>query len=253
MFDKFKNAAKDLTKSALSTVGIPVVTKTKDPLYTEAKNSFKILCGETEKVVGSLSTLQSRISQISRLSEELSANYTQWVKDLGNEERINQAITLESFGKQFENLSNNFLKPRAEFIVIRPLALLQAEIMRLSEIKLQRKEAVKKYDSARAKLKMLEEQKSPKSSEIAKATEETNDTKKVYDELNTSFISGVRGLSSSFEEKFAVPIRNLVAVFSQYMMQIFAEAQKFRTTFPAETINNTPKPGRSIKDIVFAD
>ena len=252
MLKRLKSAALDVAQTALSTVKITEVQKTKDPMYDKAKQKYNILQKYSEQIIGKLSTIQSQLSEISKISSLLGSNYSKMVKECP-EEFQNHSLTIISFGKQFENLTINFLKPRADAFLLRPLSLLKAELNRLSEIKLQRKEAKKKLDSLKGNIELYTKLKRPEL-EISKLTEEANAARMEYERYNQEFIDGINKIDITEDH-----LKKLIVIFSQYMMQVFIEAQKFRTTFPQElfendySTNQINKEPQSIKDLVFTD
>ena len=252
MLKKLKSAALDVAQSALSTVKITDVPKTSDPLYDNAKLKYKNLSKYLENIIGKLSTIQTHLSEISKISSLIGSNYSKIVKDC-SEEYQNHSLTIISFGKQFENLTINFLKPRADAYLLRPLSLLKAELDRLSGIKLQRKEARKNLDSLRGNVALYEKLKRPQV-EISKLNEEVSAARMEYERYNQEFITSVQKIDITEEH-----LKKLIIIFSQYMMQVFIEVQKFRTTFPQEIFdkdycqNQQNKEPQSIKDLVFTD
>ena len=235
--------------SALATIGYPTVEPTLDPRYDIAAKNFSILQEDTSQIITTLAQLQQQISNVSRICARLGSNLTVWSEEFPENVK-NEAITIESFGKQFDNLTTNFFVPRIEPLIVSPLAKFQSEVMRLVEVRKQRDEAVKQYDHARANYKYLSEK---KSSGFEKAEAEYKLTKENYEKYNEDFIETVKKLMNQRENGLDTPAKTLIAILSQFLMQLFREAQKFRTTFPEYVLNGGTVERKSIKDIVFAD
>lgn len=235
--------------AALATVGIPTIEETKDPRYDLAVNYHNMLQLDTQQIIITLTQLQHQISNVSRICSRLGTNLGIWAEDFPEDVK-NEAITIESFGKQFDNLTTNFLLPRLDPLIVTPLTVFEQEVLRLVEVRKQRDIAVQEYDRTRAYVNLYE---SKQSSELAKATEDFNKAKNVYDAYNEDFIDSVKRLMQQRENGLKEPARVLIAILSQFLMQLFKEAQKFRTTFPEYVLNNGEVQRKSIKDLVFAE
>jgi len=224
---------------AASAVGIPKVVKTIDPRYTEAKESFKTLSVDTEHIIGSLIQMQTQIQQLSRSCVKLGEDVSSWFSDAPRETKL-QGMTVEAVAKQFDNLTTNFLKPRIDPNVIAPLAIFQKEVVRLQGVKDKRKKARKEYDNTKAKLQLsVDKQELPQ--KVAELESEMRKTKAKYEEFNEDFISSISKLNVQRPEILEKPFRSLVGILSQYMIQLFTEMQKFRTTFP-QTVFSPQQP-----------
>lgn len=53
-----------------------------------------------------------------------------------------------------------------------------------------------------------------------------------YRLLNTKFIDSVNKLKKRRKSTFYIPLKNMLCLTSQYMMQVFTEIQKYRISFP---------------------
>ena len=252
MFKQLKSSIKSAANTALATIGIPEVQKTFDPRYLQAKQKYKQYSSNLVDIIGQLSTMQSQLNTVSKLASSIGTNFSKFSEGFPIEYQ-NHAITAESFGKQFESITLNFFKPRADALILRPLSLFKGEIDRLHVVKKQRKESRKKYDSLRANFEAM--QKAKKSAQdLAKTEAELNAAKSEYEKYNTDFIESIQKIELTDDH-----LMKLIVVFSQYLMQILIELQKFRTTYPEEIFadnfrdNEETTPYQSLQDLVFVD
>ncbi|KAH0788748.1 hypothetical protein GPJ56_007430 [Histomonas meleagridis] len=193
--------------------------KITDPEYDAAEQELKKLSLETDKIIGYLIKLQTHLEKLSRTSANLGEDVDKWFIDAPQESKL-KAKTFLSVGKHFDALTVNFLHPRLEPHVISILSNYQAEVLNMEKVKKDRKKALDKYQKTLSAKDATEDQK-------AKDREE-------YEKLNQEFITNVKSLSERRAKELEIPFRNFTCIMSQYLMQVFTEIQKFRTTFPPE-------------------
>ena len=225
----------NIVDKAANVVGIPKIIKTSDPRYNEAKETFKLLSVDTEQIIGSLIQMQTQIQQLAKASVKFGEDINLWFSDSPRETKL-AATTVDSFAKEFDQLTLNYLKPRIDPNVVAPLAIFQKEVLRLQTVKEKRKKARKEFDSSRAKL-VLSIEKKENAQKITEFENENKKNKSKYEELNEDFIFSISKLQEQRPEILEKPFRNLVAILSQYLYQVFNQMQKFRTTFPPSTFN----------------
>ncbi|OHT05738.1 hypothetical protein TRFO_26482 [Tritrichomonas foetus] len=217
--------------SAFNTIMGPKVVKTIDPRYKEASVNYKQVSIDTEQIIGSLIQMKTHLENLAKASVKLGEDINHWYADAPEDQQI-KAKTTNSFTHNFSNLTVNFLGPRIDPHVVKILAKYQAEVVRLEKVKHERKAARREYDKAKSVVTFLITADDKNQLKMREADKKMKETKAVYDKLNEDFIQSVHKLVETRAETLETPFRNLIAIMSQYMMQIFSDMQKFRTTFP---------------------
>ena len=241
------SAVKNLTKAIM---GYPAITKTKDPRYTEAKKNLIILQKDTEKLIGTISQMLSQLREISSTAMKIGVNLSEYAEAEENQNFKNEVITIESFGKAFDYLTANFLSSRLNPLIIKPLALFQHEVNQLIPLKDEIKNARNQYDYNRTYLQYYIDHQYDENF-LEKWRKDTEDAQNTYNKLNEDFIERTKKLMDEKSTLIDKPSRIFISVLSQYLLQLFQELQKFRTTFPKEVIDNTLQRKRSIISVVF--
>lgn len=222
--------------------GVKVV-KTMDPRYNEAKINYNHMNVNTSNLIGSIMQMQSQMEQLSHLASKMGDDFSMWFMDSTPETKI-KIKTTTNFTKQLDQLTTHFLGTRIDPHVVRLISEFQKEFERITVVKRERKKYRKEYDYARAYVssKGATERDTNKFRENQQKMQTNKDA---YDKLNSDFINSVAVLQSKQYEYLEKPIRNLIALMSQYMLNVFTELQKFRTTYPGETFqvnyNDIPK------------
>ena len=249
----FHSMFSSLKSFGSSLLGLPKVQKTEDPRYDDAKANLKILQQDTEKLVGTMSQMLSKMRDISKTAMTIGMDIREWCNDPENEESQNQFLTIDSFCRSFDNLTANFLIPRLQPALIKPLALFHAEVNRLTKEKSLIKEWRFKYDYNRTYEEYYTRKKSDEGT-IEKYRKEAQSAREEYEKYNEDFINSMKKLYDARSNMLEKQLREFVAITSQYYLMIFQEVQKFRTTFPEETLNKGPTPKKkSITEIVFEE
>ena len=219
---------------AVTKITAPNIEKDYDPRYHEAKEKFLRLNLNFDKMVKLIKTFESNLEKLSKASLKLSSNMVEWLNDGSYEQQI-KAKTALSFSKHFSALTINFLQPRVEPHVIALLSKYQDEINRLKEVRSQIKKTRKEYLKSISALEKLKANPTTDQMTIEEAQLTVKKNKEEYEKLNKDFVASVRKLDESKEQSLEVPFKNLLCLMSQYMMQVFKELQRFRTTFPPQT------------------
>ena len=198
---------------------------------------FKKISTDSNEMIGLLIKFQAQLEKLSHCAIKFSEDMDKWFIDAPEESRY-RAKTVLSFAKHFDALTVNFLKPRIDPHVISILLKFQEEIERLEVVQEERQKALKAMEKTSTSLKITFDKDKKHHLE-----EQYDEEKRLFDEKNQDFIQSVNALSQNKSENLEKPFRNLICLFSQYMMQVFTELQKFRTTYPPETfavLNNQP-------------
>ncbi|OHT17494.1 hypothetical protein TRFO_02523 [Tritrichomonas foetus] len=220
------------TSLAISKISSQKIPKTIDPRYTEAKTTFKKISFDVSKMINSLNQMQLNLQKLATASLKFGEDIDHWFSDAPEDAQLKAKTTL-SFSKHFSALTINFLSPKVEPNVIALLVRYQNEMNRLNDVKIQRKLARIEYDKSRAALEsFLADPSKIDPSKLEEAKLKVSKDKDLYSPLNEDFITSVKKLEDNRESSFEKPYKNLLCLTSQYMMQVFTELQKFRTTFP---------------------
>lgn len=229
-FGKAKNFVIDKAKSV--GIPIPVVEKTVDPAYDQAKEQFKKLKLDTEKIIGSIVQMNTQLKTLAsatkRFGDDLSTMFVNTQQNTKNE-----AKGISLFGGQFEKFTENILNKQIDSGVVSPLAVYHKEIKRLQVVKEKRKVARKEYDESRAKLKAYKDS-NQKYEEVMAINAETEKAFQKYNELNQDFIMNVNRLAMQRTQSLDLPFRNLTNIMSQYLMQVFNEMSRMKVSFPPQ-------------------
>ena len=226
----FKSAFNTLVGKTKLKLSIPTVVKTVDERYKQAKITFAALSMETSEVIGSLIQMEQRLQKLSQHTVRIAENMDTWFADAPEESKLRAKTTL-SFARNFETFTTNFLGPRIEPHVIVSLAKWEQTMIRLRNVKEMRKAARKKYDKQRAKLLVLLEHSDVNDAQLRACEKKTNDCRVAYEKYNEDFIVSVDGLRQTKAETLDAGLSNMAAIMSQYLMFVFTDLQKFRTTF----------------------
>lgn len=225
-----KNAFTTLVDKTKVTLAIPTIVKTVDGRYTRAKILFQSLSAETSEVIGSIMQMEQRLQKISQQSVRIAENMDSWFADAPEESQL-KAKTALSFARNFEAFTTSFLGPRIEPHVIVSLAKWEQNLIRIRNVKELRKTARKKYDRQRAKLMVLLENPGGSDATLRACEAKTNSYRVTYEKYNEDFIGSVEILPLMKQETLDAALSNMAAIMSQYMMFVFTDLQKFRTTF----------------------
>ena len=226
--------AKDFVIDKAKSVGIPIpkVEKTIDPQYTQAKQQFKTISLDTEKIIGNLIQMNTQLEILARSTKKFGEDLTQMFLNTAQNTK-NEAKSISMFGSQFENFTTNIYGKQIDPNVISPLAVYHKEVERLKTVKEKRKPARKEYDEARAKLKALRDANSP-FGDVQNAESETSKAYAKYNELNQDFIVNVNRLVMQRAQSLDMPFRNLSYLMGQYLLQIFNEMSRMKVSFPPQ-------------------
>ena len=224
--------AKDFVIDKAKSVGIPIpkIEKTVDPQYNQAKEQFKTIKIDTEKIIGNLIQMNTQLQRIAKSTKKLGDDLSQMFVNAPQNTK-NEAISISMFGSQFESFTTNIYMKQIDPNVISPLAVYQKEIQRLKTVKEKRKPARKEYDEIRAKLQAYRDA-NASYSDVMELDKETQKAFKKYNELNQDFIVNVNRLVMQRAQSLDYPFINLSNLMSQYLLQIFSEMGKMKVSFP---------------------
>lgn len=235
MFKEFTQKATKVIDSIKPNISI-LKSKDDSAEYCAALDAFNSISYDANRMIGLIIKFQAQLEKISRTSVDFGESMDKWFFD-APEASQHRAKTVLSFAKNLDALTVNFLKPRTEPHVISALLKFQSEIDRLRELHDERQQAKKAMDKISAMLLVTIDKDKKQKLENQHSTEKAR-----FDEKTTDFQQSVQVLSQNKTEALERPFRNLICLYSQFMMQIFTELQKFRTTFPPETFSILNEP-----------
>ena len=226
--------AKDFVIDKAKSVGIPIpkVEKTIDPQYNQAKEQFKTISLDTEKIIGNLIQMNTQLEILAKSTRKFGDDLSQMFLNTSQNTK-NEAKSISIFGSQFENFTTNIYGKQIDPNVISPLAVFHKEVQRLKTVKEKRKPARKEYDEARAKLQAMKDANCT-FGDVQNANNETTKAFAKYNELNQDFIINVNRLVMQRAQSLDLPFRNLSNLMGQYLLQIFNEMSRMKVSFPPQ-------------------
>ncbi|KAK8842560.1 hypothetical protein M9Y10_025417 [Tritrichomonas musculus] len=235
--------------SFVSIIKGPTVVKTIDPRYTQAKLTLKQITFEPEQMIKYIEEMEHSLQKLSSATYKLGEDIDHWCVE-APEDVLLEAKTNLSFTKHFSALTNNFLIPRAETHVLSLLVKYRNELDNIKEIREKVKKTRKEFDKSKAYVKYLSLFPEIDQDKMTEALEKLDQDNLNYSTANTEFIEAVGKLEQEWKEKLEKPFKNLLCITSQYMMQVFSELQKYRTTFPPGVFdtNSLPNKNESVKE-----
>lgn len=237
-------AWRNVMDKAMGTVGLAKIEKTIDQRYIDAKKVFNKASIEGDQIIGSLLQMINQLESLGRAAIKLGEDCCDSLKDAPRQAQA-EAQTITDVARGFELLSSQFLHPRVDPHVVRPITVYQAELTRITNLKKKRSDARKKYDVSRYALEQAVKRKETQNITDLEKEKSTNFAK--YQQLNEDFINSTYRLISTREETMIRPYRNLIVILSQYLMQVLNQIQKFRSTFPPQAfVSCAPNPYQNI-------
>lgn len=212
----------------------PTVEKTKDPLYSKAKLKLKKILSdveEIEQIIYSIEQMEKALKYLSDASYQLGKDLNESFSDASEEEKL-KARTNLNFTKNFYALTNSFLIPRIDEHVILLIRKIKNKANHLLEVKKNVKLLRQEYDLSRAIVHDYYANYSDDEVEMRNAINKMKKDEENYRLLNTKFIDSVNKLKKRRKSTFYIPLKNMLCLTSQYMMQVFTEIQKYRISFP---------------------
>lgn len=244
-------------------------TKTVDPDYVEADRIFQEIKTDMEKIVGSLTMMESQFETLSRIVGNFGNDIETWYMDSSDEHQQLKSQTVSVFSHNFSLLTANFLNPRVEFNVTKKLSAYQNEVERLKRVQEMVELTRKQYDQTSTRYNYLISERNEKANsnfldyinpmtlikpnlielgqEIQSTQEQLNHDRVQYEQYNTDFITSVNKLEETRAETLDQSFKNLICIMSQYMMKVFTDMQKFRTVFPSDCF--IPKTDSQVKNL----
>lgn len=213
----------------------PIVIKTIDPQYKEAKLNLQKMVNEVnelERSINYFDQIKTTLQKLSDVSLNIGEDIEQFFSD-APEEQLNRAKTHLNFSIHFSALTNNFFMPRTYTNINVIFNQVKKQINDLIQLKEDVKLLRHLYDKQKAIVDYLSNDCTVKDQKMAEETHKMSECLKQYSSLNTKFINTVNSLFID-DNTFQKPFKNMICLISQYLMQIFREIQKFRTTFPPE-------------------
>lgn len=213
----------------------PVVVKTKDRHYKEAKLTLQKLIeeiNELQRTINYFDQIKTTLQKLSDTSLNLGEDIENFFSD-APEDQINRAKTHLNFSIHFSALTNNFLIPRTNVNINLVFDGIKKQVNDLIKLKEDVKILRNLYDKQKAFVEYLSKDPDVNSDKLSKESTKLCECHQQYSSLNTKFISSVNNLYND-ENTLKKPFKNMICLISQYLMQIFREIQKFRTTFPSE-------------------
>ena len=212
----------------------PTIEKTIDPLYNEAKANLQKLTFDIDQLINYISQIENTLQKLSDLSLKLGNDISECYTDAPQEQLLKVRTNL-NISKNFCALTNNFFIPRTNSNVIYLLAQFKEDITKANELEKNVKLLRKEYDKSRAMVTFLSEDATTDQVKMREAIDKMDNDNQKYSEINSLFINSVNALKEKRESSFEVPFKNLICLTSQYLMQVFTQLQKYRTTFPSNT------------------
>lgn len=212
------------------------VEKTKDQNYSEAKLELKKIADSIsnfDQLINYVVQIEETLQKLSDASINLAEDIDQFFSDAPEEQQY-RAKTHLNFSIHFSALTSNFFIPRTEANVFSLLKQLKEEVNELTQLKETIKLLRFEYDRYRAIVNYLSDSAKIEEKDMKEAVLKMNQNYQQYYSLKTQFINAVNNLKENREIIFKRPLQNMICLTSQYMMQVFREVQKYRTTFPPE-------------------
>ena len=225
-----KNTSKMLDDFVTMIKG-PTVIKTIDPLYNDAKQALRNITYDPEQTISYIEQMEKSLQDLSSATYKLGEDIDHWFSDAPEDIKL-EAKTNFSFTKHFSALTNNFLVPRAQTHVISLLLKYQSELEEIREKREEVKKLRKEFDKSQALVRHLLSLSEVDEDKMREAIKKMNDDDQAYSTSNSDFIDAVNNLKQEWNKKLEKPFINLLCITSQYMLQVFTELQKYRTTFP---------------------
>ncbi|KAK8897871.1 hypothetical protein M9Y10_000100 [Tritrichomonas musculus] len=225
-----------MLNNVFSKIRGPVVVKTIDPLYKEAKETLKIITIDADKMINYIEQIENTLKKLSQLSMQFGDDINQFYSD-APEEKQEKAKTNFNFIKNFFALTNGFFIPRTEFNVISLITQYRDETNQLNELKKNVKLLRTEYDKSRAMVQYLSIDPDVDKNKMNQALDKMEIDNQNYSQINIQFVNSVNKLKEKRKATFEITFKNFLCLSSQYMMQIFTEIQKYRITFPPETFD----------------
>lgn len=216
----------------------PTVIKTVDPMYDDAKKYLRKIIYNPEQIISYIEQMERSLQQLSSATYKLGEDVDHWFADAPEDIKL-EAKTNYSFTKHFSALTNNFLVPRSQTHVVSLLLKYQNEIEQIKEKREEVKKYRKEFDKSQALVRYLLSLSEVDEDKMRAALERMNQDDQAYSSSNLEFIESVTKLKQEWNKKLEKPFKNLLCITSQYMLQIFAELQKYRTTFPHDLFDST--------------
>lgn len=221
----------------LSRIKGPVVEKTRDPLYKDAKQSLEKLTFNFNQMINYINQVETTLQKLSDISLKFGQDIREFYSDAPQDQQL-KAQTNLNFTKHFCALTNNFFIPRTNTNVISLLNQFNELITQANQLKEKLKLSRKEYDKSKALVQFLSEDSDTNTTKMREAIDKMDADNEKYSKLNNDFINLVAAINESREKEFERPFKNLVCLSSQYLMQVFSQVQKFRTTFPPNVFKN---------------
>lgn len=213
----------------------PEVVKTKDPQFKEAKlilNKMIEEVAEYERTINYFDQIKLTLQKLSDTSLNLSEDIDNFFSE-GPESEVNKAKTHLNFSIHFSALTNNFFIPRTNVNINYIFEQTKKQINDLCKLKEDVKILRDLYDKQKAVFDYLSKNGDKNDEKLCKEAQKMCKCLNQYSSLNTEFINTVKKLNDD-ENTFQKPFKNMICLISQYLMQIFREIQKFRTTYPPD-------------------
>lgn len=238
--DRFQRNLSSISRE-FSTIGVGNLENLHDQEFTNAKNVFFWLYLDTDPISENIKELISSFQALIKAFCIFADNNLSWVADAPDDIKM-RAVTLSYIVNQADILTSNFLNHRTHLYIFRPFSDYQTEYLRISEIQKKRKEVKLSFQLTKLKLNKT----SPTDEALQK------ESQLLWDEFQTvskQFKEETKNLVMKRKEMIKQTSSNMVAIFNQYLMQIFCEMQKIRTAFPQSIL--TPLKDKCKEPIIL--
>ncbi|KAK8899572.1 hypothetical protein M9Y10_001888 [Tritrichomonas musculus] len=248
LFAKAVVAGKTLTGKGNNTV---------DPQYIEAEKNLKQIKTDLDQIIGSLTMMESHFGKLSKMVGTFGNDIKTWYMDTPDDDQTFKSQTVSVFSQNFSSLTTNFFVPRFEYNVVKKLSSFQNEIDRLNHVQEMVEESRKQYDKTQTMYDYLIEERDSKVNsntflehlnpltyikpnliELDQEIKDTHDQlvrdKAQYDNFNNDFITSVNKLAETRDKTIDGSFKSFICILSQYIMRVFKDMQKFKTSFPPE-------------------
>jgi hypothetical protein len=210
---------------AIKAVGAP---KTEDPQYNQASELFKSYRIESAKLVGQARSLVKVIEEFAHASVKVSTDASNWIHTVDSENASDlkaQSTLVVAAAQAFETETTNKLALRIDPNFAAGLVAHDNQIAEVAKVREARKAAVREYDKQRELLRQAETAKKPKPDQIEKARAKSDEAKARYEEANVQFLDAVAKLTESRKTSLGDPLKNIIAIFSQFIQHVAPTAQ----------------------------
>lgn len=214
----------------------PNVAKTKDPAYSKAKHKLKKILNEAERIdeiIYSIEHFEKTLQSLSDATYILGKDIRDNFSDAPEEDKLKAKANF-NISKHFCALTKNFFIPRIDTNVITSLTKIKEKANKLNDLKDYVKILRREFDLSRAVVNDYYTNNSIDEEKMKEVTNKMNKDKENYTKLNEKFINSVNKLKKRRKTIFHVPVKNMICLMSQYMMLVFSEIQKYRSTFPPD-------------------